>query len=66
MNEVSKKYLVIDVDGEAVTLFPIVSRSDGARFEMIEAALASNPVLRLVDNAEVGQVWNGTEYTTPA
>ena len=62
MNEVLVKYLVIEVDGEVVTLFQIPSLSDGARFEMIEAALASNPVLRLVDHAAVGNTWNGTEY----
>ena len=66
MNEASIKYLVIEVEGEVVTLFPIVSRADGARFEMIDAALASNPVLRLVDTAQVGDTWNGTGYTTPA
>ena len=66
MSEVSIKYLVIEVDGEVVTLFPIVSRADGARFDMIDAAIASNPVLRLVDTAQVGDTWNGTDYTTPA
>jgi hypothetical protein len=27
--------------------------------------LASNPVIRLVDNAEIGGNWNGTGYVKP-
>jgi hypothetical protein len=65
MDEVLIKYLVVEVDGEVVTLFQIPSLSDGGRFEMIEAALESNPVLRLVDSAKVGSIWNGVEYITP-
>lgn len=65
MDEVLVKYLVIEVEGEAVTKFHFPSLPDGARFEMIEAAINSNPVLRLVDKVEVGNVWDGKEYVTP-
>lgn len=62
MDNVIVKFLIVEVDGEAVLSFPVVSLPDGIRIEMLEAVLASNPVLRLVENAELGKVWNGTEY----
>lgn len=57
-----KKFLVIEVEGESVMKFPIVSPPDGRTFEAVEAILASNPVLRFVDEVEVGQHWNGSKY----
>lgn len=62
MSEAVKKYLTLEVDGEVATLFAVVSLPDGGRFDMIEAIIASNPVLRLVDSAEVGQRWDGSKY----
>lgn len=62
MSEVLRKYLTLEVDGEVTTLFPITSLADGQRFEMLEAIINSNPVLRLVDAAEVGQQWDGSKY----
>lgn len=64
MENVETKFVVIEVDGEAVLKFPFPSVGT-ERFEMMEAILASNPVLRLVDNAEIGSIWNGTGYITP-
>ena len=64
MDDVIIKKLVVEVDGEAALVFVVPSLADGARFTMIEAVLASNPVLRLVDNAEIGDIWNGTEFVT--
>lgn len=61
MENVETKFVVIEVDGEAVLKFPFYSVGN-ERFEMMEAVLASNPVVRLVDNVEVGKVWNGTHY----
>lgn len=61
-NVVETKWIVIEVDGEAVLRFQVSSINNGERFEMINAVLASNPVLRLVDSVEIGKVWNGTEY----
>jgi hypothetical protein len=61
MDDVETKFLVIEVEGEAVLKFPIHSIGN-ERFEMMYAVLASNPVLRLVNNAEVGKTWNGVEY----
>jgi hypothetical protein len=65
MDDVIIKKLVVEVDGEAVLVFVVPSLADGERFAMIEAVLASNPILRLVDNAEVGGIWNGTAFVTP-
>lgn len=62
MSEAVQKYLTLEVDGEVATLFSIVSLPDGGRFDMIQAILDSNPVLRLVDEAQVGQTWDGTKY----
>jgi len=65
MDEVISKWLVIEADGEAALRFPIASLPDGERFNMIEAVLSSNPTVRLVDKVEIGDVWNGSTYTTP-
>jgi hypothetical protein len=59
------KFLIVDVDGEAVFRFPLHSMPDGGMFEMLEAILASNPVLRLVDDAKIGDTWDGQNYVTP-
>lgn len=66
MENVLVKYLIIEVEGEAILRFPVISLPDNGRFEMMEAILASNPTCRLVDNVQIGQVWNGTEYVTTA
>ena len=63
MNDAVIKFLVVEVGGEAVLKLPFPSIADGSRFEMMEAILASNPVLRLVDSVEVGDIWNGTRYS---
>ena len=65
MSDISIKKLVIEVDGEAAMVFTVPSVNNGERFQMVEAALASNPVLRFVDTAEVGDVWDGTTFTPP-
>jgi len=65
MDDAIIKFLVIEVEGEAVYKIPFPSLPDGSRFEMMEAILASNPVIRLVDNAEIGGNWNGTGYIKP-
>ena len=65
MDDVLIKFIVIEVDGEAAYKIPFPSISDGSRFEMMEAILASNPVLRLVDDAEIGGIWNGEGYIKP-
>jgi hypothetical protein len=62
MDDAIIKFIVIEIEGEAVYKIPFPSISDGSRFEMMEAMLASNPVIRLVDNVEIGDTWNGTEY----
>jgi hypothetical protein len=64
MENVETKFIVIEVDGEAVLKFSFPSVGN-ERFEMMEAILASNPVIRLVDNAEIGGNWNGTGYVKP-
>jgi hypothetical protein len=64
MENVEIKFVVIEVEGEAVLKFPFPSVGN-ERFEMMEAILASNPVLRLVDDAEIGGNWNGTGYVKP-
>jgi hypothetical protein len=65
MNDITMKFLIVEVDGEAVLRFPIMSTSNDSNFEMIEAVLASNPVLRLVDNANVGDIWDGQIFKAP-
>jgi len=59
------KFLIVDVDGEAVFRFPFHSMSGSDNFEMIEAVLTSNPVLRLVDDAKIGDMWDGQNYVSP-
>lgn len=65
MSEPIVKWLVIEVDNEVALRFSVASLSDGSRFDMINAVLQSNPVLRLVDEANVGDVWNGSGYAAP-
>lgn len=65
MDDVVIKFLVIEADGEAVLKYPFIVYKDGNNLEMMEAVLASNPVLRLVDSVEVGDIWNGTRYSNP-
>ena len=62
MDNITIKFLIVEVDGEAVLRFPIMSTSNDSNFEMIEAVLASNPVLHLVDNANVGDIWDGQTF----
>jgi hypothetical protein len=65
MENVIIKFLVIEVDGEAAFKFPYPSIGQ-ERFEMMEAVLASNHTVRLVDTVQVGDIWNGTEFVTPS
>jgi hypothetical protein len=65
MSDVAIKFLVVEVDGEAVLKYPFPVFQDGDNFEMMEAVLASDPVLRLVDSVQVGDIWNGTRYSNP-
>lgn len=62
MDNITIKFLIVEVDGEAVLRFPIMSTSNDSNFEMMEAILASNPVLRLVDNANIGDIWDGQTF----
>ena len=64
MDNVIMKFLIVETDGEAVLKFPFPSLADGLRFEMLEAVLASNPVLRLVDDAQIGDIWDGQNYVS--
>ena len=56
------RYLVVDVDGEAVLKFPVLSVPPQNNFEMVTAILDSNPTLRLVDSVQIGDTWDGTRY----
>lgn len=62
MNDQVMKFIVVDVDGEAVLRFPVFPVADSENLNRTEAIIASNPILRLVDNVEIGAMWNGTEY----
>jgi hypothetical protein len=66
MSDATVKFLVIEVGGEAVLKYPFPIFQDGNNLEMMEAVLASNPVLRLVDNVNVGDIWRGSGYAPPA
>jgi hypothetical protein len=66
MSEVVIKFLVVEVDGEAVLKYPFPVFQGGDNVGMMEAVLASDPILRLVDNVQVGDIWNGTEFVTPS
>lgn len=66
MENVIMKILVVEADGEAILRFPVASTSNDSNFEMMEAVLASNPTLRLVDSANIGDIWNGTEFIAPS
>lgn len=61
----STKYIVFTVDNEAVLRFMIISDETGSNFERTEAILASNPVIRFVDDVNPGDVWNGTSFVSP-
>ena len=65
MENITMKFLVVEADGEAVLRFPIMSTPTDLNFEMMEAVLASNPVLRLVDSVEIGDIWDGQNFVTP-
>lgn len=58
------KYLVVDVDGEAVLNFTVYQMPGQNNFEMVESILASNPTLRFVDSAQVGNTWDGEGYVS--
>ena len=62
----STKYIVFTVDNEAVLRFMIISDETGSNFERTEAILASNPVIRFVDDVNPGDIWNGTSFVPPA
>lgn len=62
MDNVAIKFLVVEVDGEAVLRYPFSIFQDGDNLEMMEAILASNPVLRLVDNVNIGDIWDGQTF----
>lgn len=66
MDDVTLKFLVVEVDNEAVLKYPIPIFQDGNNLEMMEAVLASNPILRIVDNVNVGDIWLGSGYAPPA
>lgn len=61
-NQFEVKYIVVDVDGEAILKFPVYRLPNQINFEMVEAIIASNPTLRFVDNAQIGGIWDGTRY----
>lgn len=65
MNNAVIKHIVFEVDGEAVLKYPFPVFEGGENLEMMEAILASNPVLRIVDNAEIGDIWDGQNFVTP-
>ena len=65
MDNVIIKFLVVEVDGEAVLKYPFPVFQGGDNIEMMEAVIASNPVLRIVDNAEIGDIWDGQNFVTP-
>ena len=65
MDNVTIKFLVIEVDGEAVLRYPFAIFQDGDNLEMMEAVLASNPVLRIVDSVEIGDIWDGQNFVPP-
>ena len=65
MDNVIIKFLVVEVDGEAVLKYPFPVFQGGDNVAMMEAVIASNPVLRIVDNAEIGDIWDGQNFVTP-
>jgi len=65
MSDVAIKFLVVEVDGEAVLKYPFPVFQDGDNFEMMEAILASSPVIRIVDSVEIGDIWDGQNFVTP-
>ena len=65
MSNTVLKWLIIDVGGEAVLKYPFPVHEGSSKLEMIEAIITSNPVLRIVDNAEIGDIWDGQNFTPP-
>ena len=65
MDNVIIKFLVVEVDGEAVLKYPFPVFQGGDNVEMMEAVIASNPVLRIVDSVEVGYIWDGQNFNPP-
>jgi hypothetical protein len=65
MSDVAIKFLVVEVDGEAVLKYPFPVFQGGDNLQMMEAVLASNPVLRLVDSVEIGDIWDGQNFVPP-
>jgi hypothetical protein len=65
MDDVVIKFLVVEVDGEAVLKYPFPVFQGGDNVEMMEAVLASSPVLRLVDSVEIGHIWDGQNFVPP-
>ena len=64
MSDVAIKFLVVEVDGEAVLKYPFPVFQGGDNLQMMEAVLASNPVLRLVDSVEIGDIWDGQNFVS--
>ncbi len=65
MDNVILKFLVIEVDGEAVLKYQFPVFQGGDNLQMMEAVLASSPVLRIVDSVEIGDIWDGQNFVTP-
>jgi hypothetical protein len=65
MSEITIKFLVVEVDGEAVLKYPFPVFEGGDNVEMMEAILASSPVIRLVDSVEIGDIWDGQNFVHP-
>lgn len=62
MTEIFTKFIVIDVGGEATLSFSVSAGPNKQQFEMVEAILASNPVIRFVESVTIGHVWDGVRY----
>jgi hypothetical protein len=65
MDNVILKFLVVEVDGEAVLKYPFPIFADGENLEMMEAILSSNPVLHIVESVEIGDTWDGQNFISP-
>ena len=59
------KFLIVETDGEAVLKYPFPVLEGGDNLAMMEAVLASNPVLRIVDSVGIGDIWDGQNFNPP-
>jgi hypothetical protein len=64
MDNVILKFLVVEVDGEAVLKYSFPVFEGGDNLQMMEAVLASSPVLRIVDSVEIGDIWDGQNFVS--